>query len=445
MKRHYTLIALATALLMGCVTSSVAGPEEEAERAAVEAERVAAEAERQAELRGAYEAAIAQAEADRVQAEAALSQARVKMAQAAEAKAESEEERALMREAREVEMEQMFEELARAREQLNETSREVAHINREIARERARATSGSHWVAQAMQKPVIGVVLGEATDEGFEVIGVSPDGPAERAGIDKGDVIVSMAGHDLSADDKNESGEKLLAAKRAMKAGEATTVTYRRKDKLVDAEIVPEVREPLAWHTITRFPSIGSPSEMVSVERIVVPEIDTEELAKRIEQIKIEVADRALLSVPVPPTPPEVLELELHELSELGDSALFQANAWFGLPVAKGLKLAEVNPGLGQYFKTDRGVLVLEARDDNELQLMSGDVVLKVGDSDVNSPAEFMRALREAEPGGELAIDIKRERRNSTLKTTMPERKGFGYLMHGGDLEHELHFKFMTE
>ena len=60
-------------------------------------------------------------------------------------------------------------------------------------------------------------------------------------------------------------------------------------------------------------------------------------------------------------------EIELHELSELGSFAIQDANPWFGIPMAQGLQLAEMNPGLGEYFKTDRGALVLKARAGNDL------------------------------------------------------------------------------
>ena len=108
-------------------------------------------------------------------------------------------------------------------------------------------------------------------------------------------------------------------------------------------------------------------------------------------------------------------------MSDLGHFALEDANVWFGLPMAQGLQLAEVDPGLGEYFKTERGVLVLKARADNDLQLESGDVILQVGATEVNSPAEFMRALRGLNSGDELVMDIKRNRKDRTLKTVMPE------------------------
>ena len=53
--------------------------------------------------------------------------------------------------------------------------------------------------------------------------------------------------------------------------------------------------------------------------------------------------------------------------------------------------------------------------------LQSGDVVLNLHGTDVNSPAEFMRALRDFEPGNELAIDIKRNRKSKTLKPVIEE------------------------
>ena len=449
MKFHNTLIALSSAILVGFCSTAIAGPEEEEARLAAEAAREVAQLEaQQAELMKAEVAqAVAEAEAEQARAEAAVAEAREQLARAAEEATESAEKREQMRAVQEAEMERMYEELARVRERLSETSREVARVNREIARERVRSKTGNRFVIHTVQKPVIGVILGNTTEKGIEVIGVSPDGPAERAGIEKGDVLVAMAGQNLATGDEQQSEYNLQAAKKSLKEDEAITVTYRRNDKMVDVDVTPEVREPLTWHTVTRFPSIANaPEDVVSIERIVVPEIDTAELAERIAQIKVEVEERARLAAPPAPPDPSTIEriydIEFHELSELGDTALYQANAWFGLPLTRGLKLAELNPELGEYFKAERGVLVLEARDDNELQLETGDVVLNVGETEVNTPAEFMRALREAEPGEELAIDIRRERRNKTLKATMPERRTFGYFLDGHPLNHEFEYSY---
>ena len=418
MKYHNSLIALATVLLMGFGSATMAAPDEEATEQA-------AEAELQAQLEAEYRNALAEAEHDRHEAEATMEKAREQLHRVSERQAESSEEQARARAAQEAQMAEMHEELNRARKQLQLTSREIARVNREVARVRADEREYS-FVYRTSERPVIGIVLGDNNGEGFKVIGVSPDGPSERAGIEKGDVIVSLDGHGLGTDaEEGDSG--LRAALKGIETDEPIIVSVMRDGETLDLTVIPEVREPLGWHTVTRFPSAPeapeSPGGVVSIERIVVPELDTEALAERIEQIRINIDERLPMITAGSVDTLDGYAYELHELSELGNTALLETNVWFGMPMTQGLKLAEIDPGLGEYFKTDRGVLVLKARDDNGLQLESGDVILQVGDTEVNSPADFMRALREIESGEELSIDIKRNRKNKTLKTTMPESR----------------------
>lgn len=436
MKYHNTLIALGVALLIGFSAPVAAGPGEEAAQLAAQAD------ERQAQMEAEYREALSLAAERQRAAEAAIERTREQQQRAAERARVGSEEGRRERSEREAEMARMHEELNRARRELQETTREIARVSREVARAR---TGSRTYVYATTQQPVIGVVLDDADETGIKVIGVSPDGPAERAGIEQGDILVTMGGYELGTTTGDESDDGLEQARKNFKAGEPIAVTYRRNDKLIDVNVVPEVREPLGWHTITRFSSAPeSPDEVVTIERIVVPELDTAELAERIENIRIEIADRAQQAAPRAPAHPDTHELELHALSELGDSALWETNVWFGLPMTRGLKLAEIEPGLGEYFKTDRGVLVLKAEDGNDLQLESGDVILDVGATAVNSPAEFMRALREVEPGAEVVLAIKRERKNKTLKSTMPERK-LGYLFRRPDTGRTLRYSYSTD
>lgn len=424
MKYHTTLIALAASLLIGFGPAVLAAAsEKDAEQAAELAAEQAAEKALQAKLSREYEKTLAEAEAQQRQAEVAMEQAREQLEKAAEQRTKSEEERARARETQAAEMAEMHEQLNRARRELRETSREIARVNREVARARAEGQT-SRFVYRTSERPIIGVVLGDATDEGYQVLGVSPDGPSERAGLQQGDIISSLGDNDLTAANE-KGGNKLSKALKDIKAGEAVAVTVQRADKTIELTVVPEVRDPLALHSVTRFPSApDAPGEVISIERIVVPEIDTAELAEQIKQIRIEAGERALMVAPHAENAPHgSYEFEFHELSELGDLALQDANLWFGLPMTRGLQLAEVDPDLGEYFKTDHGVLVLKVRNDNELQLKSGDVILKVGSTTVKSPAEFMRALREFDSGEELRIAIKRERKNKTLTATMPEKR----------------------
>jgi len=385
----------------------------------------AEEAELQAKLEAGHKKALADAEQGRQAAEASIEKARKQLRLVSEQHHQASEANLQARAARQAEMEKMQEELGLARRQLRETSREIARVNREVSRARVESRT-SNFVFRTTDQPVIGVILGEADDVGIRVLGVSPDGPSEKAGIKQGDVIVALGGSVLATvTEAGNARNGLRIALQEIRVDEPVIVSVERDDQTLDLTVVPEIRKPLTMHFVSRVSSAPeAPGEVITIERIVVPEIDTEALAEQIEQIRVEVDTRRML-IESGSFAQHVddYEFELHELSEMGDFALHDANMWFGLHMARGLKLAEIDPALGEYFKTDRGVLVLKAKDDNDLQLESGDVVLQIGDIEVNSPAEFMRALRDFHSGDELEIDIKRKRKNRTLKMTMPENR----------------------
>ena len=423
MKYRKPSMLLAAVLLLGLGTTATAATEDEA---AMKAEEVRLQAKLEAE----YKKALADVEKDRHAAEISMEKAHVQLKLVAEQREKASKANTKARTAQRAEMDKMHEELSHARRQLRETSREIARVNREVARARATGESSS-FVFATPSRPVIGVILGDADDVGVKVLGVSPDGPSERAGIKQGDVIVALGGRVLAATDESGNTKSgLYVALQEMKADEPVIISVERDEQTLDITVVPELREPMIRHSISRFSSApvapSAPGEVVRIERIVVPEINTEALAEQIEQIRIEVDKRRILmeSGEFAQRAGEFeLEFEFHELSELGDFALSDANIWFGMPMTQGLKLAEIDPDLGEYFKTDRGVLVLKARADNDLQLQSGDVILQVGDTEVNSPAEFMRALRDFQSGDEFEMDIKRNRKNRTLQTVMPESR----------------------
>jgi C-terminal processing protease CtpA/Prc len=421
MKYRKSPMILATVLLLGLGTTATAATEDEA---AVKAQ----EAKLQAQLEVEYKKALADVEKDRHAAEVSMEKARRQLKLLAEQRAKVSKEDAQAHAAQRAEMGKMHEELNHARRQLRETSREIARVNREVALARTDGERSS-FVFATSGRPVIGVILGDADDVGVKVLGVSPDGPSERAGIKQGDVIVALGGRVLAAvDESGNTKGGLYIALQEMKASEPVIVSVERGDQTLDLTIVPELREPMTMHTISRFTSApvapSAPGEVIRIESIVVPEIDTVALVEQIEQIRIEIDERwvSMESGEFAPHDGE-FEFEFHELSELGDFALSDANIWFGMPMTQGLKLAEIDPGLGEYFKTDRGVLVLKAKADNDLQLETGDVILQVGNTDVNSPAEFMRALRDFHSGDEFKMDIKRKRKNRTLTTVMPEKR----------------------
>ncbi|MDH3787054.1 MAG: PDZ domain-containing protein [Xanthomonadales bacterium] len=376
---------------------------EEAERARAEAETMRIEASKTAEM--------ARETTARLRAERAREKAVSKRAMT--------EERAREKALEQEELARAREELGRAHRELREATREVARAHRELSHVDRVHTTVRH--VNLGDRAVIGVVLGKETEKGVEIMGISPDGPAERAGLQQGDILVSIRGVNLAGND--EAREAIFEVMREAGDGEELAVVVERDGETWDYVVTAEMREPRGWQSVIRIPEVevieevnGSPR--IIVERIEVPDVDDAELAARVAEISARVSANVSSRVDG-----EDFEIEFEEFSDLGGHVMREANIWFGLPHAHGLELATVNESLGAYFKTDHGVLVISAKEDNAYGLQSGDVILAIGSTAVNSPSDMMRALRDAEPGMEIVLAIKRDRRDRTLTAVMPENR----------------------
>ena len=395
---------------------------EEAERARMEAEAARKEAIKVAG--SAREAARREALMEREEARMEAELAHSDSAAARERVEKRARERALQQE----EMARAREELSKAHRELKEASREVARAHREL--DTVHRVHKTLRVVNLGDRAVIGLVLGNDTPDGVEVIGVSPDGPAERAGLKQGDVLVSIRGENLAGD--GSARDSVYRIMDEVEDGEELAVGVQRDGEPWEFTVTAERREPSSWQSMIHIPDIevishveGDPS--IIVERIEVPEIDHEALEAQMAELAEKLKEKELMFAHrYGDLDAELEGFEFEEYSDIADHAMREANLWFGLPQAHGLEFAAINESLGAYFKTDRGVLVLEARADNAYQLEAGDVILNVGSTPVNSPGDMIRALRELEPGSEITLEIKRERRDKTLKVVMPEsRLGF--------------------
>jgi len=123
----------------------------------------------------------------------------------------------------------------------------------------------------------------------------------------------------------------------------------------------------------------------------------------------------------LPPDFDHRIQLKVHDAMRHAGEGMHALNLltpWWGL------NLAPLNPDLGGYFGTDKGVLVLSADADAYKGLKSGDVLQDVGGHAVNRPEDALRLLRDAPAGSEVKMQVLRQRKPVTLSLKAPEFKG---------------------
>jgi len=102
------------------------------------------------------------------------------------------------------------------------------------------------------------------------------------------------------------------------------------------------------------------------------------------------------------------------------DLALFRGENNFAFSVfdrrTHGVEFQELNPELGAYFSTDRGVLVLEVDEDSTLGLRPGDVVLSVGDREVEGIRDVLRILGSYEDEEAVNFTVMRQGRETRVE-----------------------------
>ncbi|MCG6947335.1 MAG: PDZ domain-containing protein [Acidobacteria bacterium] len=226
----------------------------------------------------------------------------------------------------------------------------------------------------------LGIILGgswhQAREEaaGAAIMAVTPGSPAEEAGLMAGDVVISFNGEPLFEQGLElpvasmKASQRLVELARDLENGDAVVLEYIRDGSTHQADLV--ARE------IDFGPMLGK-----------LP--DHEDLAGLY---------RGQLAFAHP-----------------GDGKWFLPRTWLDM------ELVALNPGLGEYFGVDSGVLVVRGPDDGDtLALESGDVILGIGGRQVRSPEHAMRILRSYEPDEELTVEIIRHGRSETLTGTVP-------------------------
>lgn len=99
----------------------------------------------------------------------------------------------------------------------------------------------------------------------------------------------------------------------------------------------------------------------------------------------------------------------------------FQTGDGFGHRALRDMELATLTPGLGSYFGTDKGVLVVRAPADGALSLKDGDVILAIDGREPTSGSHATRILGSYQAGEKITLRIMRQHKTQDLQATLPD------------------------
>jgi S1-C subfamily serine protease len=211
---------------------------------------------------------------------------------------------------------------------------------------------------------------------GARVLGVTPGGPADKAGLREGDIITrfngtALGGAAAGGGEASGPGERLVELAGKLEPGDTAKVEYRRESANRSATLVAE---DLGFRVWTR----GSEDmrQLRELPRMMGPAFEG-----------------------------------------MGD----HFNFFMGGGAAGDLELADMNAGLGQYFGTSEGALVLDAPSDSTIPLKAGDVILSIDGRAPKSAGHARRILGSYEGGETVRAEIMRQKKKVTVTWAAPK------------------------
>ena len=291
---------------------------------------------------------------------------------AAQAFAQSDnEERARELEAREAEYAQQMRE---AEERLAEAAAKVAELSRQRL---PQIASMQGYAFDFATKPRMGVNIESTSDgepvEGVKITAVSPNSPADEAGLRTGDVITAVNGEVMSAENGMAANKLMLEFMNGVEEGDTLDVEYLRDGKVGTVEVQPRILGPQAF-------AWAGPD--------------------------VELKMPGMPQMHVSPDGPQSFSFRL-------------GGGWRG--TWGDMEVVELTAGLGRYFGTDKGLLIISAPKSNAFQLQEGDVILSIDGREPNSVNHCMRILSSYQPGEKLVFNIMRDKRRDTIEVEIPD------------------------
>lgn len=265
--------------------------------------------------------------------------------------------------------------------QMYDAERRMAEAARQIAEltsERLPHLEGFQQRIQIVSsdRPRLGVTIGGEENgpvKGVAILGVTPGSAAADAGLRAGDLITAVNGETLGAANLDEATSRLLDFMSAVEEGDTLDLEYIRDGKDGKVEVEPKPIESQAF----AFAGDGRGFRLPSTPNIA--------------------------NVPGAPGVPH--EMVFH----------WSSDGWGDM------ELVELSEGLGKYFGTAEGLLVVSAPASTSLQLEDGDVIQKIDGREPTSVRHALRILGSYQAGESLKLEIMRNKKQRTLNVEIPD------------------------
>lgn len=258
---------------------------------------------------------------------------------------------------------------------------------------------------------VVQMVAGPTDSIGALIVGVTPNGPASRAGIRSGDIVVRFNGKlvtegDAPSDDPERSvpGVRLIKLALGINPGDSVVVQYRRGKTQRVATVVAGDEPNSTWSYRTNG-QLYSGSGILTPQPLVSGTRPGRRLDLEIRNDSMFFSSDSLALGPM-----------ITRLQRPMPQAFLM-----GSPLAN-LELAPVNAELGRYFGTPEGVLVINLPEDSKLGLKPGDVVLSVDGRDIRSPGHLINVLLSYGPDEKVTLRIMRQKTRQSVSGTVEQQ-----------------------